>query len=762
MLHSSKLTALRNLESVPCTPKILETDSNHEDQYRGLANLSRPRAPTRQGQAVEDPGLLVRVPSVASFAKRNPVFKALRKPKPLIVESEQSFQRATFALQRAESQNLVKDSNSTISGLSYRQRERSSTSRHSYSGQVRRTSDFVISEDLEDEASTTQDTTGSSALGQLDTNSHSHLILLARDFGIENDMSEVDSSRSPGRAAQASPEQGGQGKGKFREKLKQIRGSFASEESVPSVRASERRSSHNRVQSPLANSQHSAMPRNPPPPTNNESARMNVITQPSIPQQQPFPPQSQVYLNQEQQSRFTVRPMALPLDVPLAVRTTHHGPPPAIPQNHVPYYPEPPYVPKTTSLRPYGLGVNEHTIGLAMHARVRDQYTSTINFYQRSVEDFMSSEIPGEATIQKVKELLMRINHITTHLDLDAADIPKESQASQEVIATWAEECSFKFKFLNHLFEHMRDDAAHVSIVARSGRTLDIISTFLSGRHIFYFRPDGRGSSNPNDPRSRVEVSIVPSGPEGMNLAVKPAALIIAFDGSFNVQDPQVLRMRKQPGIAWMMPVIHLLVFKSAEHIARCIDPQQDEVMRLKRITSCMTQLRHDVGVLPPEDMPVGAAAEEVAVAIRLNGHHLKWSLPSIRAIPLDFIESSQEPSTLDGSQSSDQDAPARDSRHKRVWVGFHRIRHNLGINHQQDPESSNAEAAKRQRISPAGNVSHVSDSATQSTNVRIAAGSGQYRCSSPIINCSIGANRSSPASERLPYPTKRQSSISI
>ncbi|KAL8929491.1 MAG: hypothetical protein Q9208_001160 [Pyrenodesmia sp. 3 TL-2023] len=724
--HSTSPLALS--ESVPCTPEILELDSNHEDQFRGLADLSRSRAPVRQGQALVDPGLLVRVPSVASCGKRNLVFKALRNPKPLIVESEQSFQRATCSLQRPESQNRARDINSTGSGSSYRHRERSPTSRHSYSGQVRRTSNFVISENLEDEASTTQDTTDSPVLSQLDTSSQSHLILLARDLSTEDDMSEIDLSRSPGLAHQASPDQGGQGKGKFREKLKQmraasrtqdsvsapspsqqtlhspIRGSFASQEAAPSVRTSERRSSHNRVQSALASSQNPAMPRNPPPPMNNEPVRMNVISQPSIPQQQPFPPQPQAYFNQEQQSRFNVRPMALPLDVPLAVRTTHHGPPPAIPQNHVPYHSEPPYVPKTTSLRPCGLGVNEHTIGLAMHARVRDQYTSTINFYQKSVEDFMSSEMPEEATVQKVKELLLRINHITTHLDLDAGDIPNESQASQEVIATWAEECSFKFKFLNHLFKHMRDDAAHVSIVARPGRTLDIISTFLSGRHIFYFRPDGRGSSNPHNPRSRVEVSIVPSGPEGMNLAVKPAALVIAFDGSFNVHDPQVLRMRKQPGIAWMMPAIHLLVFKSAEHIARCIDPQQDEVTRLKRITSCMTQLRHDVGVLPPEDMPVGAAAEEVAIAIRLDGHHLKWSLPSIRAIPLDFIESSQEPSTLDGSQSSDQDAPVRNSRHKRVW----------------DPESSNAEAAKRQRMSPAGNVSHVSDSATQSTNAQI------------------------------------------
>lgn len=286
----------------------------------------------------------------------------------------------------------------------------------------------------------------------------------------------------------------------------------------------------------------------------------------------------------------------------------------------------------------------------------------------------MGSEIPTEASIQEAKKLLTRVNHISTHSDLDVGEVPAESsQTSPEDEATWAEECSFKFKFLNHLFANMRNDAAHISIVARPGRTLDILETFLRGRGVFYFRPDGRGASHPNDPRlagCRSEVSIVPSGPLGMNLAVKPAALVIAFDGSFNVRDPQIMRMRTQPGVEWMMPTIHLLVYKSAEHIARCIDPEVDEVAGLKKIISCMTQLRHEVGVLPPEDTSVGAAAEEVAVALRLNGHQVKWSLPSIRAIPLDLIESSQEVSTQDGSQSSDQDAPTHNSTLKRVWVG--------------------------------------------------------------------------------------------
>lgn len=394
-----------------------------------------------------------------------------------------------------------------------------------------------------------------------------------------------------------------------------------------------------------------------------------------MPPQQSFPPQPQSYVSPEQQSRFMVRQTAVPVDVPLAVRTSQDGPHMLMRQNPAPYHPETSDVPKTASLTPCGLGVNEHTIGLAMNCRVRDQYASVINFLQKSIEKFMGSEMPEEASIQGARKLLTRINHITTHQDLDEGEVPEQSsQTSPEDEAIWAEDCSFKFKFLSHLFANMRNDARHISIVARPGRTLDIIETFLKGRGVLYFRPDGRGSSQPNDQRyagCQLEVSIVPSGFGGMNLPVKPAALVIAFDGSVNVREPQVTRTRTHPGFDWAMPVVHLLVYKSAEHIERCVDDKLDETARLKKIISCMTQLRHDVGVLAPEDTPEWAAAEEVAIAIRQNGHQLTWSLPAIRAIPLDWLEPFQDVSTQDGSQSSDQEAPSQHPALKRGWVSL-------------------------------------------------------------------------------------------
>ncbi|KAL8711453.1 MAG: hypothetical protein Q9220_004111 [cf. Caloplaca sp. 1 TL-2023] len=423
--------------------------------------------------------------------------------------------------------------------------------------------------------------------------------------------------------------------------------------------------------------------------------------------QSAFPGHPQVYTSPDQQSRFLVQPLSVPIGVPVSIRAsqnTQHvlvGPDRGYNQS------QPSHVPKTATLQPYGLGTNEHTISLAMNSRVRDQYTSTINMFRRPIEDLMSLENPDEDCLQEIVRLLTRVNNITTHSDLDAQEsLETSSQVSPEDEATWAENCSFKFQFLHHLIEQVRYHDVHISVVAQSGRLLDMMETYLRGRGVHYFRPDGRGASSPNDERfagCRCQFSIVPSGPEGMNLAVKPALLIVALDASFNAQDPQVYRMRVQPSANWMMPIVHLLVYKSAEHITRCLPVQMDRVDRVKKIVSCMTQMRHQVGVLQIEDTEVVAAAEEVAITLRLGGQENRWTLPAIRPLPLDFIEASHEDSTQNGSQSSlDRDGLIQSSALKRAW----------------DSETNNSEPAKRQRRSPAGNVSHVSDSISQNSQM--------------------------------------------
>ncbi len=384
-------------------------------------------------------------------------------------------------------------------------------------------------------------------------------------------------------------------------------------------------------------------------------------------------PQPQAYTSPEHQSRFLVRPMPVQVTAPLAVRSSPSGQRTLPGRNHISRHQESANIPRTTILEPLGFDKNEHIIPLAMNKRVRDQYTSIIILYRDAIMKLMESNSRDQDLMEKTTELLTRINRTLQHSDLDAEEIlDQSSQPSPEDEATWAEQCSFKFRFLRHFLEEIRHQDIRVSIVAEPGRLLNIIETFLRGRGIACFRPDGKGSSHPGDQRfahCRCRVSIVPSGPEGRNLVLDPAALIIAFDGSVSAQEPQVKRMRQHEH-QWLLPIVRLVVYKSAEHLAICLPAEIEQSDRIRRIVSGMTQLRHEVGILQPEDMEVSAAAEEVAVALRLGGHHNRWTLPSIRPLSLDFHDSSRSSSIQEGWQlSQDQEVSFQSSTLKRAWV---------------------------------------------------------------------------------------------
>ncbi|KAL8687864.1 MAG: hypothetical protein Q9218_006083, partial [Villophora microphyllina] len=391
-------------------------------------------------------------------------------------------------------------------------------------------------------------------------------------------------------------------------------------------------------------------------------------------------------------------PMPVPVATPLLVHDSQPNQQMAIRPGYAFPYPETAFVHKTDSLRPYEVSPNEHSVSLAASSRIRNTYINLLSLSQQAVMEFTHSEAPSQDCLRSVETLISRLDCLTTHSDLDAQETPEtpSQTASPEGEADWAENCSFKFQFLRHFFAQIRDRDVHVGIVARPGRLLNIIETWLKGRGIVYFRLDGRGAALPNDPRfaqCKCQVSLVPSGPEGMNMAVKPASLVIAFDGSVNVQDSQVYRMRVREGCSWLMPVAHLLVYKSAEHVARCLPPQMDPWTRLRKLVACMAHHRHEVGILPPEDCNINAVGKEVGISIELGGQESRWTLPPIRPIQLDFLESSHGSSTQEDSQSgTTPEAGTQSSAIKRAWA----------------TEAADLNMIKRQRVSPAANVSHM------------------------------------------------------
>ncbi|KAL8659863.1 MAG: hypothetical protein Q9226_000228, partial [Calogaya cf. arnoldii] len=498
-------------------------------------------------------------------------------------------------------------------------------------------------------------------------------------------------------------------------KIDQIEPSQSASEPVPTTADGSGRSAkiYATLQSPQAKLNGLSSEKEPVGPRQSSAQRQSPgPRQPSTQRQSPAPrqsptpqllltPQPGAHTTPERQPHFQARPTSVPVGVPLAVRSSPGDQRTFSGRNHLSRHQDSANSPQKTLLKPLGFDMNEHIITLGMSFRVRNQYTSIISVYRDAIMKLMESNSQDHDTTEKITKLLTRISNVLQHSDLDAEEARDySSQPSPEDEATWAEQCSFKFCFLRHFLEEIRHHDMHVSIVAQPGRLLDLIEMFLLGRGIVYFRPDGKGSSHPADQRfahCRCQVSIVPSGPGGSNLALKPAALVIAFDGSVNAMMPQVHRMRLpflQEEQNWLQPIVRLIIIKSAEHLAVCLPKEIEQVDRIRRIVSGMTQLRHEAGILQPEDMEVSAAAEEVAIALRLGGHQSRWTLPSVRPLSLDFQDSSRSSSTQEGSQLSQESEDFFESSTlKRAW---------------DITDSAVPDRNKRQRISSVAGNAHL------------------------------------------------------
>lgn len=375
------------------------------------------------------------------------------------------------------------------------------------------------------------------------------------------------------------------------------------------------------------------------------------------------------------ESRLEVQPMEVPVEVPLPMRISRSDPHTPNQPSKLSFQREVSYSQTITTLNPVHLGEMEFVIPLSMNTRVRDQYISTINYYRQAIENLMKDEIPDDGLVEEVREMLSRVNQVTTHVDLVNGDLMTQQQTSPEEEAIWAENCSAKFQFLHHLFHCIRDLDLHIGIIARPGRLLDIIETFLKGRYIVYNRPDTLTRSDSRIAKGRMEVSLIASGEEGAATLPKAANLIVALDGSFDAQDVQIGILRSHlTMVGQLSPIIHLLVYNSAEHIERCLPKLMDPIDRLRKIVSCMTQTRHEVGLLLPDESGSVAAAEEVAAFLEAGGLEKDWALPSIRPIEgIEFLESSQDTDSAhsDAQPVVEQNVAPAPASLKRALVGW-------------------------------------------------------------------------------------------
>ena len=297
-----------------------------------------------------------------------------------------------------------------------------------------------------------------------------------------------------------------------------------------------------------------------------------------------------------------------------------------------------------TQLEPPKLGSASYAVPLPLPGRVRDQYYSTIRYYQRATNNLASMPYPDHVSIKDVEKMVARLNDVSNHVDLDDETTANNALSLDDEFQ-WAVTCSAKFRFLKHLLEYMRQDDFHIVIFAEQGRILDILDRFIESSKSANLKRLGLGARNVDIistdgavPPLRVTLIGSDSLEEPHNLQC--ADLIIAFDSTFNSSAPIVNALRRQPNaLRRLCPIIYPMVYSSVEHIERCVPTMKSEVDQLRVVTQCVLQTRQEVGELQPEEAKPDAAAEEIAAFVRLGGSERDWTLFPIRSIQLVGLE---------------------------------------------------------------------------------------------------------------------------
>lgn len=337
--------------------------------------------------------------------------------------------------------------------------------------------------------------------------------------------------------------------------------------------------------------------------------------------------------------------------------------------------PEPVVGEDDPSIIPIGrpsLGVMEFVVPLPLLPTAGDQYKSTVLYNRKMIEEFTSDNWEtASPLLEQAAEFVNTMHDVATHADLTNVGTLTQQDVLPETQAQWDRSCSAKFKFLYHLLNRLRGQDMHAIIVARPGRLLDMLETFLNGDRVSYARPDQSRKADPSKSSGTLTVSLLPTSGEGSGAIVRSASFIISVDHTLDVSSRNIQALRKHLlDDSQLSPVIHLVVVNSAEHIERCLPASLQGPERLRALVSYITQNRQRAGKLPGGCPKPEPAAMEVARFLTAHGTEDQWPLPALPDIPgMDSLQAHDSESSLTSLESvSTEEVP---TAQKRLLVRF-------------------------------------------------------------------------------------------
>ncbi|OAL37986.1 hypothetical protein AYO20_02819 [Fonsecaea nubica] len=270
-------------------------------------------------------------------------------------------------------------------------------------------------------------------------------------------------------------------------------------------------------------------------------------------------------------------------------------------------------VPQLAGLLPTSvpiLGLAEYAIALPCEGKVQSIYSDIIKAKEKSIKKFLgrhdslgssSGSLTRSHERNEMNEMIQRLHDTVTHLDLGLPGTPTHYPGNSHEHAAYANYAGSKFSFLGHLVDIMKNLGCSIIIMAREGPVQDLIEDYLKMKQVAVNRQDRMSRSKapvPDRFSTDFQVELVTTGSTHQVAIYSGPILMIAFDASFDAQDPQVRRIREHfsERHSSLLPVLHLLVANSSEHVDRCLPKSMPSSMRLKALVRATFQALPNLG----------------------------------------------------------------------------------------------------------------------------------------------------------------------
>ena len=363
------------------------------------------------------------------------------------------------------------------------------------------------------------------------------------------------------------------------------------------------------------------------------------------------------------------------------------------------------------------------------HDQIKEKRRTLLKFIRR--RDSNGVKLPGpDKTKERLEilDLIDRLHGTVTHLDLAIEGWATQQELSASQIAQYATLASSKFAFLDHLLNALHQKQCCIAIFAKPGRIMELVQTFLSARDIsFSFEGENsssQGGKQEQNITGRPYFVLSSIGSSSVTELPEQTDLIMAFDASFDIQDPCVQAIRAKGPSSRPVPILRLLVKNSSEHCDVCIPTSLPSPQRLRLLARTIYQARRNIGGSPimviEDDIPetgldlaalnqmmkkspdrrLRLLANQVADAVTHPDNRPTWTFEDMPDLELDDI--------IETPENIDRVRTATPASRAGTPAGRKRL---------LELDSSNSLLAKRQRLTPLHDVTHISDSVRDSAS---------------------------------------------